>query len=260
MYHAPLRASTPAGQLLIVPPFAEEMNKSRRMLALLARACAYRGVGTLLVDLYGTGESEGDFGEARWEIWKQDVAAALAWLHERAGGGVRMLGVRLGALLALDVVRESEPATPVLMWQPTLSGAAAITQFLRMRMVSSLTRTGSSEMESTDALRRRLDSGQPVEVAGYEVHPQLARKIDDLRLEDLASARAAPIRWFELASEPGRGVAPASRRALERLQERGIEVREAVIVGPPFFSSVEIAEAPALIEATCASLDNVEPV
>lgn len=257
MYHA-AAAGVPLGQLLVVPPFAEEMNKSRRMLALLARAAARRGVGTLQLDLYGTGESEGDFSDARWEIWKDDVFAALAWLRERAGGWIGLLGERLGALLALDAAREHAPAAaPIFLWQPTLNGATALTQFLRMRMVSSLTRSGSGE--STDDLRREFANQKSVEVGGYELHPRLARQIDGLRLEERISVRTAPIHWFELMSEPGRAISPASRRAIDALRGRGVEVHETVALGPPFWSAVEIAEAPALIDATCAAFDAVVP-
>lgn len=258
MYHAAAHGA-PVGQLLVVPAFVEEMNKSRRMLALLARAAARRGVGTLLVDLYGTGESEGDFADARWEIWKEDIAAGLTWLRSRAGGWLGLLGERLGALLALDAVPQDAPSPmPVFFWQPILNGATALTQFLRMRMVSSLARAESGE--STDDLRRELANQRSVEVGGYELHPQLARQIDRLRLEERVGARAAPIHWFELASEPGRAVSPASRRAIDTLRGRGIEVRETVAIGPPFWSAVEIAEAPALIDATCAAFDLVAPV
>jgi exosortase A-associated hydrolase 2 len=257
MYHA-AAAGAPRGQLLVVPPFVEEMNKSRRMLALLARAAARRGVGTLLLDLYGTGESEGDFADARWEIWKDDIVAGLAWLRERGGGWLGLLGERLGALLALDAAREhGQSSMPIFLWQPTLNGTTALTQFLRMRMMSSLARAGSGE--STDDLRRELANRRSVEVGGYELHPQLARQIDGLRLEELAGERAAPIHWFELVSEPGRAISLASRRAIDTLRGRGVEVREAVALGPPFWSAVEIAEATALIDATCAAFDVVVP-
>jgi alpha/beta superfamily hydrolase len=57
--------STPGGArrcALVLPPFAEELNKSRRMGALAARALQRAGHDVLLIDLYGTGDSAGDFG------------------------------------------------------------------------------------------------------------------------------------------------------------------------------------------------------
>jgi len=50
--------------ILVVPPFAEELNKSRRMLALQGKSLARAGRGLLAVDLHGTGDSAGEFIEA----------------------------------------------------------------------------------------------------------------------------------------------------------------------------------------------------
>src|SRR5687768_8838655 len=64
LLHMPSR---PARALVVyVHPFAEEMNKSRRMAALQARALAASGHAVLQIDLLGCGDSSGDFGDASW--------------------------------------------------------------------------------------------------------------------------------------------------------------------------------------------------
>ena len=80
LFHPPAGACR--GAVLYVHPFAEEMNKSRRMAALQARALAAAGYGVLQIDLHGCGDSDGGFGEARWEQWHADLAAARAWLDD----------------------------------------------------------------------------------------------------------------------------------------------------------------------------------
>ena len=65
LYHPPRRA--PQGGVVYIPPFAEEMNRSRRMAALQARALAESGWGVLTIDPYGCGDSAGDFADARWD-------------------------------------------------------------------------------------------------------------------------------------------------------------------------------------------------
>jgi len=52
------------GSVLYGHPFAEEMNKSRRMAGLQARALARAGYDVLQIDLRGCGGSSGDFGDA----------------------------------------------------------------------------------------------------------------------------------------------------------------------------------------------------
>ena len=89
--------------LVYVPPFAEEMNRARRMAALQARRLSELGIDVLLLDPFGTGDSEGDFGDARWDIWCDDVRTAMNWLAVRTNAPVGLWGLRLGALLAADV-------------------------------------------------------------------------------------------------------------------------------------------------------------
>ena len=44
---------------LVVPPFAEEMNKSRRLITYFSQHARRQGRGTLCIDLSGNGASEG---------------------------------------------------------------------------------------------------------------------------------------------------------------------------------------------------------
>jgi alpha-beta hydrolase superfamily lysophospholipase len=74
VWHTPL--DTPRRAVLHVPAFGEEMHKSRRMVALLAQTLRARGTATLLIDPFGTGDSEGDLEKATWELWKDDFRAA----------------------------------------------------------------------------------------------------------------------------------------------------------------------------------------
>src|SRR3546814_18352731 len=113
------------------------MNRSRRMAALQARALAALGIDVLLLDLFGTGDSAGDFRDARWEIWREDAMAAVAWLGARCGGRVGLWGLRLGTLLAAEVAAEMQ-APRLLLWQPVLSGERHLTQFLRLRVAAGL--------------------------------------------------------------------------------------------------------------------------
>jgi exosortase A-associated hydrolase 2 len=71
------------GLMLFIHPFAEEMNKSRRMAAIQARAFAQAGYAVLQIDLKGCGDSSGDFGDATWQHWVNDVLLGIRWLRER---------------------------------------------------------------------------------------------------------------------------------------------------------------------------------
>ena len=59
--------------LLLICPFAEEMNKSRHIYSLLARQLCLSGIACYLLDYRGTGDSSGDFGEATIDKWLEDL-------------------------------------------------------------------------------------------------------------------------------------------------------------------------------------------
>ena len=103
-HDAPAPGRAPLGAVLQLSPFAEEMNRARHLLACQARELAAAGLHVLRVDPYGCGDSAGDFSEARWEIWREDALRSADWLREETSAPVSLWGVRLGALLACDLV------------------------------------------------------------------------------------------------------------------------------------------------------------
>lgn len=238
------------GAVLLLPPFAEEMNMSRRMLYLLGRALAADGCHCLLPDLTGTGESDGDFSDARWETWAGDARSARDWLADRAGCPVVPLGLRAGALLAAGL--EAPPR--LILWQPVGNGQTMLNQFLRIRVAGGLTGgEDGREKETTAQLRAEWAAGRPVEIAGYEVHPELAAALDAQRLDALAPAAGTRVDWIE-TGDAASGPSPATARIVETWRAAGVDVRPHVCAGDPFWTIQETAFAPAMIEATLAAL------
>ncbi len=239
--------------VLLVPPFAEELNKSRRMLALLGRALSRRGVSLLIPDLFGTGDSGGDFVESRWELWLDDLGRCAEWLETEGVTHLSLLGVRLGVLLALDFAQRLEPACDkLLFWQPVLSGKQALNQFLRLRIASGL--FAGNDKETTASLRQLLQSGESIEVAGYELAPELAFALETKGLDRIQPRVANSIVWLELASRPGRAASSPAKHLMGTWQGEGIAVAFESLVGDPFWATQEITEASALIEASCRHL------
>jgi exosortase A-associated hydrolase 2 len=247
LFHPPRGGCRDA--LVYLHPLAEEMNKSRRMAALQARALAARGVGVLQIDLHGCGDSSGEFADARWEGWKADADAARAWLQQRLGRPAGLWGLRLGALLALDcAATASEAPHRLLLWQPVTNGAAVMNQFLRLRIAADMVQEGAAN-GGTKALRAALEQGRSVEIAGYELAPQLAAAIDPLDASVLAP-RGCRIDWFEVTPAAGRPLPPASSRVTAIWQAQRIDFGVHLVHGEPFWTTPEIAECPALLDAT----------
>lgn len=250
LYHPPQGSAR--GAVLHVPAHAEEMNKSRRMVARQARMLAAQGVGVLQLDLYGCGDSDGLSGNAQWETWRQDVRLALAWLRAQGDEPLSLWGLRLGGLLAMDVAQGRDDLASVLLWQPVTEGGAYLTQFLRLRLAADML-ASSASAGNTDALRKELAGGASLDIAGYTITPALAEAIDHAALGAM-SAPACPVHWLDLAPQAGRAMAPARASAATRLADSGWLLDTAVVHGPAFWSSQEITEAPALLDATMALL------
>jgi exosortase A-associated hydrolase 2 len=241
------------GRALFAPAFAEEMNKCRRQMALQARALAEAGFAALVVDPYGTGDSEGEFAEARWETWVEDLLLAARWLEERAPGGLALIGVRAGALLAADLLeRLPDTAVQLVLWQPVISGRQHMDQFLRLRVAASM--LGAADGTTVKSLRNELEQGRTLEVAGYELDPQLVKAIDQCDLMRLPAAPPRSVEWLEVARDTERGVGMAAQRVVAAWQAAGTPVRSSVVAGDSFWSTVEITVAPALVEHTTRAI------
>ena len=239
--------------LLFLPPWAEEANKARRMIARLGHAMAEHGVTTVVPDYFGTGDSEGRFDEVRWTYWRRNVLDAAAWMLEHACARLHLGGLRFGGALALDVLPDL-PACPrsLLLWQPVVNGHQMLVQFLRLRLAASL--GGETERETTSDLRARLGGGECVEVAGYMLSPDIAQGVDGLRLEAQAPPTDVPVDWLELAGMPEADVSPAGRSVADAWLRSGCRVRQAVVVGEHFWATQELVDVPGLIDRSVAVL------
>ena len=238
---------------LLVAPFGEEMNKSRKMLTDVGIALVRRGIGSVLVDPYGTGDSDGDFSQADWPRWQADLQQAAAWCAEEGLKVDRLLGVRLGCALGAQVARDAIPGiAQTVFWQPVLDGSRFMDQFLRLRVAASMME--QDRKESTADLRAKFARGETVDVAGYCVGPQLAAQIDRVHLAEDLGDHLGQVHWIEVVRSAETPPPAPSTKAVDAARAAGLNITLCPIVGEPFWSSVEIVRIPALIERTVALL------
>jgi exosortase A-associated hydrolase 2 len=242
--------------VLILPPFAEELNKSRRMLSLAARALQSAGIEVLLIDLFGTGDSGGDFGDATLAVWRDDLRRGAAWLAARGVARLDVLAVRGGALLLEDLA--PPPGVDhgrVVLWQPVTSGRLLIAQFLRLRVAEGMS---SSDRAGSPDARALLQSASRVEVAGYTVSNDLVHRLEGIT-DPLTSAGAWEAwDWLEVSGPGVDKPGVAAQRTIAAMRARGMRVRESIVEGEPFWATPEIAVVPALIDATVGCLTRSE--
>lgn len=255
LYRPPDNERESRGSVLLVPPFAEEMNKSRHMMLRLSQTLASHGYASLLIDLHGCGDSEGELKDSSWAIWKKDLAAAYGWLGQRSSLPVSLLGLRLGALLALDFLKDEKPAIKqLLLWQPVLNGQQFLTQFLRLRLAGDILSGNNETSGGTKALRTALHAGEVIAIAGYELAPQLALPIDALNAADYAPS-ACRVDWLELQTGTEAELAPAKQKIAELWKQQGSDLHLTPWNGPEFWASQEISACPELIALTVQLLN-----
>lgn len=255
--------------VIIIPPFAEELNKSRRMLSLLGQGLAERGLVSLLPDLFATGESDGELEDASMDIWLSNLELIFKWVKNKfLGIQVSILGLRLGAILAAEFANrisdsKEQPAqeTPeelekLIFWQPVTNTETYIKQFLRLKTMSEVLVDGKSSTNVSDLLDE-IASGKSIEVAGYMLSSKLINSINRLKLGDILSQvrRKTPIDIYSILktrdSDSLENLSPAMVNLLKELEEVGYAVEMKSLNGAQFWQTQEISELPELIEDVC---------
>lgn len=248
VYHRPTGAVR--GHVLCVQPFNEELNRCRSMVTLQAIEWARLGVGTLVIDLHGTGDSSGEYLDARWPIWLDDLARAAEWLAGQPGPVLALLGIRMGALLAVEALAGGVASGAALIaWQPVLDGKLHLTQFFRVRIAAALDRTDLPK-ETTASIRKELSAGNSVEIAGYALHPELVAAIEQRSLARLRPPPGTRTFWIEHGGDEPLAASPASVAVIEAWRADGRTVELELFDGPMFWQIHDRVVTPAAIAAS----------
>jgi uncharacterized protein len=235
------------GLVLYLHPFAEEMNKSRRMAALASRALAQAGFEVLQIDLHGCGDSSGEFADATWAGWLDDALLGARWLRARhAEAPLWLWGLRAGCLLATEAAARLPERAALLFWQPPAAGKTLLQQFLRLKMAGDLIEGQAAGAVS--AVRAELAAGRSVEIAGYALAPALARGLEAATLAP--PPKATHTVWLESHTRMPAEPLPVTVAGADRWRAAGHSVALRTVNGPAFWQTQETELAPELLQAT----------
>ena len=116
---------------VLCQPLGPEYVRTHRAFRHLAIQLANRGIDVLRFDYYGSGDSAGEATEASLERWVDDVCTAAAELRRtRAVEEIVLVGLRLGAALALAAAPRLRDVTAIVLWEPVDDGREHLAELL----------------------------------------------------------------------------------------------------------------------------------
>lgn len=244
---------------VVLPAFAEEMNKTRHLLSACRDKVCSNGGSWFQLDPFGTGDSMGDLDETDVVQWRDDFIGLLNLLHQQGYQAVNFIAVRYGALQLFDLL--AEPASlplqlnKIVLWQPFTQAAPFLQQLFRLKVAEQM---AVGEKTTQKELEQQLTAGAVLEIAGY---PFTANFIDSVRqlrtldhscesLQSLCGSSPALL-WLETSNLPN--VGPATAKSLDALAAH-FSVKFELLTDSPYWTSTELVANNQLIEQTAQFL------
>jgi len=194
--------------LVICKPFGYEALCAHRSLRCFAETAAELGIPSLHVDYLGTGDSaDMDPLADQISVWTHDVVAAVRELRKRTSvQQVCVLGVRLGALLAVLAAEECKDITSLVLISPIVSGRRYLRALRTARLAASL------NAATPDADNAEAGDGA-MEASGFLFSAATIGSLTQIDLKTRAVPPVADILVIDGKSLPGAG--PWARQLAE---------------------------------------------
>ncbi|HEX4353155.1 MAG TPA: alpha/beta fold hydrolase, partial [Polyangiales bacterium] len=223
MYHSP---AADGGRrslgIVLCNPFGYEAMCTHRAYWHLAEQLSRRGFPVLRFDYHGTGDSSGhDREPARLATWRDDVRRAIDELRRISGcSEVGLVGLRLGANLAMLAAEGRSDVRLLALWAPFFTGKA----FLREELAVHKLRALENMAEPAAAVSGGRTNGE-IEALGFVISAETHAALNAHTLVELGAldAQAALVLSRETSlQEP---------RVAARLGELGVAVESAAVEG-----------------------------
>ena len=200
------RASEPVARVLLIGPFASERQNSYLPWVRWARYLAARGFDVLRYDHRGVGESLGQFENATFSNWADDLTLLSDWFKKLEPEMPLLLhGLEIGALLACGAFNQSIGDALLLWSPPTDANQALRSALLRWVGLEQLLKPGAERKSAADDIRQ-LERGLSIEVEGYQWSARLwqeslAWKLPSVLGNEGSEAQERPVKIVKLPKE-----------------------------------------------------------
>ena len=205
-WHHPALATARRGVAVVLcPASGDEYVRAYRAWRKLAERLAGIGFDVLRFDYEGTGDSAGNPEErVQPDAWLQNIERVVNEAQTITGSSeVVLIGLRLGAMLALQAAVASGRVNSLVLWSPFRSGQACVRELKAFARISGDTRV-TEDIERPDVL-----------AAGHLPPEPIVSALAQWDLDSLSTAPAFNVLLVE------RDDRPSDRKIGERLERFG---------------------------------------
>ena len=190
LYHPAVNASAGRG-VIIANPLGHEYLPAYPALRTLAGRLSQAGLHVLRFDYSGTGDSAGEAGEGSVDGWVDELLLAVDELRAMANvQDVCVVGLRLGATLAISAAQKAGCFSQLVLWEPVLRGREYLDELkdLQEKYIR----------ETVPKPREAARLGPAHEIMGYAIGADLLRGLAEI---DLGRGEAPSARCLALSKE-----------------------------------------------------------
>ena len=231
-------------------PIHEEEKSVYRPMADAARLAAESGCVSLLFHYSGTGDSSGSPLDTTVDTLVRDTLDAARILRERSGvESITLVGIRLGAAIALLAAEQVDVCAGLLLIEPVQSGRLYLSRARTRKRVRRMV-TAAEGGDAATVPPDGPEEPQASEVFDFDGHPIAPGLEDSLSALDLGQRTAplpVPVEVIEIA--PRDRVSGAIERLGSALEARGARVTLRALVGEPFWNNLGVVHVPEVCQA-----------
>ena len=252
-HYAPIEQSGVVGDpqaVIFVPPFAEEMNRSKRMYVLCARLLADAGIHSLCFDFIGTGDSSGEWGDFNYSDWKNNLIDVYR-LAKKFAPKISLVTLRDSALISLNLIKQADiQIDKCVLWDPIDSGEVLIRQLVRMKIASAM--AGDLKKITTKEVLESVEQSGFLEVGGYHVSSELINQIKAEKISDSIEAVLAltQMHWMTTGKSNSNDAMPICLSKLNLAESLLRQLTMHAVNDVKFWMQQEVTISPLLLRET----------
>lgn len=184
--------------IVLCYPLGQEYIWSHLTFRALAHNLSRAGFSVLRFECSGCGDSEGDCEQWSVHQWKTDIECALTELKTR--GDVKkicLIGLRLGATLAMMVGGNHEDVEGMVLWDPVINGRDYVAELKAQHQIHLIRNEGLSQNLAQD--------NEDEEVIGFNLTRSFLAELQSINLLSVSSPHAKKILFIQSPESPLEG-------------------------------------------------------